>query len=51
MPFEVELKARLTNPQEIEAKAQQLGPLKKETLKADLRLYPTELGHYGRKTT
>ncbi len=36
MPFEVELKARLTNPPEIEAKAKQLGTLKKETLKEDV---------------
>ncbi|MCK6628243.1 MAG: class IV adenylate cyclase [Anaerolineae bacterium] len=36
MAFEVELKARLSQPQEIEAKAASLGVLKGETLKEDI---------------
>jgi len=40
MPFEVELKARLANPQEIETRAKQLGSLKKETLKEDVYFRP-----------
>lgn len=36
MTFEVELKARLTNPAEIEAKAAQLGAFEKETYKEDI---------------
>ena len=36
MTFEVELKARLQNPSAVEAKAAQLGTLKKETFKEDV---------------
>ena len=36
MTFEVELKARLTNPTEIKAKAAQLGTFEKETYKEDI---------------
>lgn len=36
MPFEVELKARLQNPAETEARAVQLGVLKKESVKEDV---------------
>ncbi len=36
MTFEVELKARLSNPAEIEAQAKQLGVFEKETFKEDI---------------
>ena len=40
MPFEVEVKVRLQNPAEIEAKAKELGWFKKEVFKEDIYFRP-----------
>ena len=40
MPFEVEVKVRLQNPAEIEAKAKELGSFKKDVFKEDIYFRP-----------